>query len=70
MVMTAMTGMPSLNLSSASSAKAGDINAPSNVYFGGFGTNSGGGAGALGAIPVPLMVAGAVLAFVLLRRKQ
>lgn len=70
MALPAMSGMPSLNLSSASSAKAGDISAPSNVYFGGFGTNSGGGAGALGAIPVPMLVGGAVLAVVLLRRER
>jgi hypothetical protein len=70
MALPAMSGMPSLNMSSASSAKAGDINAPSTVYFGGFGTNSGGGAGALGAIPPAMLVAGAILAVVLLRRKR
>ncbi len=63
-----MPSLPSLNLSSSSSAKAGDIVAPSTVNFGGFGIGGGAG-GALGGQWVPLVVVAAVVVFVM-RRKQ
>ncbi len=66
-----MPALPPLNLSSSSSAKAGDISAPSNVYFGGFGSGSGGGGGALDGVGqyVPLAILGAVVLLAIRHKK-
>lgn len=66
-----MPALPPLNLSSSSSAKAGDINAPSTVYFGGFGSGGGGGGGALADMGqyVPLAIVGAVVLLAIRHKK-
>jgi hypothetical protein len=54
-------GMPSLGFSSSTSSKSGDIVAPSNVYFGGFGAGAGGG-GLAGLVQYwPFLLGGVVL---------
>lgn len=54
-------GMPSLGFSSSTSSKSGDIVAPSNVYFGGFGAGAGGGGLASLVQYWPFLLGGAVL---------
>lgn len=62
-------GLPPLNLSASSSAKAGDISAPSTVYFGGFGSGGGGGALADMGQYVPLAIVGALVLFAIRHKK-
>jgi hypothetical protein len=61
--------LPPLQLSTSSSSKSGDVAAPNTVYFGGFGSGSGGGGfGSLDQY-MPYLAIGAV-ALVLLKRKH
>jgi len=62
-------GLPPLQFSTSASSKSGDMSAPSTVYFGGFGSGSGGGGfGSLDQY-MPYLAIGA-LALVFLKRKH